>query len=160
MITQLKVEHQQEIEKLNGKVEEKDALLKSEKAKLRTARIELDEVADNVSNLKKKAADATKALNSEKSKTSKLERDLASAKSRTMAAQDQLVEVENSYAELQQVYKDLKRRFDQFEKNIRALNEPVPELAPVAEIEAAAPVATPQSDLDAAMDILNEMSTK
>ncbi len=154
MIAQLNAEHQKEVEKLNAKVEEKASLLKSEQGKVRTARIELDEVSGKIDGLQKKAASAVKSLNSEKSKTSKLERDLASAKSKTMAAQDELAEIENSYAELKKTYAELKRRFDQFETNIRALNEPTP-----VAVDKAVEV-IPQAEGESALDILNEMSAQ
>lgn len=156
MITQLKMEHQKEIEKLNVKVEQSETLFKSEQAKLRTARIELDEVGDKVSTAKQDSANAKKELAAEKAKLVKLERELASAKSKAMGAQDQVVEVEEKLAALEKENNELKRRFEQFQRNLRGASNPPKPIAAKP-----APSAKPyKKTTPSALDILNDMSAQ
>jgi chromosome segregation ATPase len=141
-----------EIEDLKGKNTDLDSLLNAEKAKVRTARIELDDATTRIKGLQQKEAQTASALADEKAKVAGLEGDLSSAKSATLTAQDETQAVEEELAQLKEEHKKLKGRFDQFEKNMNALNQ--------AQEPASAPkaAASPKSDAEAAMDLLNQMS--
>lgn len=146
----------QEIESLKGKNTDLDSLLNAEKAKLRTARIELDDAAERITASKTKQAETASALASEKSKVSGLESDVSSAKAATMRAQEAASEVEAELAKLQKEHQKLQGRFDQFEKNMRALDSAqAGRSAPKAAPKASGPA---KSDAETAMDLLNQMS--
>ena len=146
----------QEIESQKGKNTDLESLLNAEKAKLRTTRIELDDAAERIAASQTKQAETATALATEKAKISKLESGLSSAKAATMRAQEAATETEDALAKLQEDYQKLQGRFDQFEKNMRALDG--------AQSVGAAPKAAPKasgpakSDSEAAMDLLNQMS--
>jgi DNA repair exonuclease SbcCD ATPase subunit len=142
-----------EIDNLNGKITDLESLLKAEQAKVRTARIELDDAAERLQAAQKKEAEAIKELNAEKSKVSSLERKVSSANASVMQANERTSEVEAELAELMQKYNDIKRRFEQFEKNLKTLDG------------MASPSASPAPSSSAtgsksALDLLNEMSGK
>jgi DNA repair exonuclease SbcCD ATPase subunit len=140
-----------EIDNLNGKVTDLEALLKTEQGKVRTARIELDDAVERLQAAQQKEAVATKALAAEKSKTSSLERKVSSSKSSVMRAEERTSEVEAQLAELTVKYKEIQRRFEQFENNLKTLDGVA---APVA------PAYSPETSSKSALDLLNEMSGK
>ena len=168
MIAQLKDERQKSEDSLNGKIADLESVVKSEKAKLRTKTIELDDASERIKSLQQKNAETEKELAGEKIKVSGLERDLASSKRATLTAQDKAQAAENKLATLDVEHQELKRRFEQFEKNMRALNAPPVQrttaaAAPAADDGLAAfgePVAAPKTDAEEALDILNQMGTK
>jgi chromosome segregation ATPase len=142
----------QEIESLKGKNTDLESLLKAEQTKLRTARIELDDAAERISASQTKQAETASALATEKSKALGLESEVSSAKAETMSAQEAASEAEAALAKLQEDYKTLEGRFDQFSKNMQALDGT--QSAPGSAHGSA------RSDAEAAMDLLNQMSTQ
>ena len=157
MIAQLTAERAESEDQLNGKIADLESVVKSEKAKVRTARIELDDASERIKGLQTKSAETASALAAEKSKASKLESELASAKSATMAAQDQAVEAENKYNTLDVEYQELKRRFEMFQSNMSSLNSAS---TPSASSPATSSGSSaPMSDSDAAKKLLEEMGT-
>ncbi len=154
IIAELEAKHQKAVDELNVTVTDKESVIDSQKAKLKTKSIELDDAAGKISDLKKQNAMTSKALAAEKAKIPGLERALASAKSATAAAEDAALEAENKLAALQSEHETLKNRFEQFEKNMRALSQ-TPTGAP-----AAATTPAPAAGGETALDILNQMSTQ
>lgn len=139
-----------EIEALNGSVADKESLLKAEQKKVKSARIELDESSKRISGLQEKEAQMASVLADEKAKVEELENDVSSAQSAKAMAQDRTGEVEVELADLQEEYQKLQSRFDQFEKNMRALDG-----------ASSSRVSDPnKSDSEVALDLLNEMSVQ
>ncbi len=159
MIAQMTSERAESEDQLNGKIADLESVVKSEKAKVRTARIELDDASERIKGLQQKSAETSKALATEKSKVSSLESELSSSKSAALAAQDQAVEAENKYSTLDVEHQELKRRFEMFQANMSSLNSAsTPASTPSASGGAPAGSA-PKSDADTAKSLLNEMST-
>ncbi|VGO21699.1 hypothetical protein [Pontiella sulfatireligans] len=160
MIAQMASERQTSEDELNGKIADLESVVKSQKASIRTKTLELDDAAEQITALKKTSAAANKALATEKTKVSGLERDLATSKSSTLAARDQAQEAESQLATLEVEHEALKVRFEQFERNMRALGgSSAP--SPVADIMAEEVVVeTPKTDAEAALDILNQMGNQ
>lgn len=146
-----------EIDTLKGKVADFESLLKAEKSKVRSTRIELDDASKRIKELTAQEAASATALAEEKGKVAELESDLASAKSATGMAKDRASEIEDAMAALQAEYDALKARFDQYVKNMRALGgEPPAEVdAPVA---VSAEKESAGSGSASALDILDDMS--
>ncbi len=141
---------------LNGKLADQDSLLKAEKAKVRTSRIELDDATEQIKVFKQQAATAAAALTEEKAKVLQLEGALAAAKAATAVAQDLATEAESKYNTLGIEHQELKRRFEMFEKNMKSLTQaPAPAAAPSTAPAAQAPAPAKSSS---AMGILDMMS--
>ncbi len=156
LVAQMAAERAESEDVLNGKVADLESVVKSEKAKIRTARIELDDASERIKGLQQKSAETSKALATEKSKASKLEDQLASSKSSALAAQDQAVEAENKYSTLDVEHQELKRRFEMFQANMNSLGSAS---APASSSSAAPKTAAPKTDSDMAKSLLDEMST-
>ncbi|MEE9368440.1 MAG: hypothetical protein V3V05_06205 [Pontiella sp.] len=152
MIAQLTAERAESEDQLNGKIADLESTVKSEKAKVRTSRIELDDASDRIKGLQIKSAETASTLAAEKSRASKLESDLTSSKSSALAAQDQALEAENKYSTLDVEYQELKRRFEMFQSNMSSLNSASGSPAPSGS-------SAPMSDSDAAKKLLEEMGT-
>jgi chromosome segregation ATPase len=144
-----------EAQGLKVKITDLNSLLEAEKAKARTAKIEMDDAAERLVAADKKIKEAGVALADEKAKVAVLERDVASAKSATMSAREQTAGVETELAKAQDDYKKLQMRFDQFEKNMKALD--AAQKAPAAPKAAAAPKRASEKS---ALEILTEMGSK
>jgi chromosome segregation ATPase len=155
----------QEIESLKGKNTDLDSLFNSEKAKLRTARIELEDTITRLKGSQKKEAVTASALASEKSTVAGLEKEVSSAKSATMRAKEETVEVEATLVALEEEHDALQVRFDQFNRNMQALSgAPTETAAPVVVVEeltleemvAEQAPTKPKT----ALDLLNEMGAQ
>ncbi len=144
-----------EIENLKGTITDKETMLDAEKARIRTARIELDDASQRIKALQVSEAEIKVELADTKSKVVGLESSVSAAKSSTLTAQDRTVEVEGELVALQEDYKKLQTRFDQFEKNMRALDSAsaAPKAAPKAKASA-------KSDAESAMDLLEQMGNQ
>lgn len=161
IIDGIKAQHQEEVEKLNGTIADKDVIIKNEKAKVRQTRIELDDATERIKGLQQKNAETSKSLATEKSKAAKLESELKTSKSQTAAAQDSATEAENKYSTLDVEYQELKRRFEMFQKNMSALSTP-PAAEPAASAPAggaSAPAEAPKTDAQKASSLLDQMGT-
>ncbi|VGO17936.1 hypothetical protein PDESU_06538 [Pontiella desulfatans] len=123
-------------EKFNIKIAEQETLIKNEKAKVRTARIELDDASERIKGLQQKTAETASELATEKASVADLESKLKSSKSSAAFAQEQATEWENKFNTLDVEYQELKRRFEMFQKNMSALNSastPAPAAEPAAD---------------------------
>lgn len=139
----------QEIETLKGKNADTQSLLDAEKAKVRTARIEMDDASERIKTSQAKETETASALAAEKSKVSRLESSLTAEKARTMSAQEATDEVEMELAEAQEEIKLLLKRWKQLEDNLNTLDGTV---GP----DTSAPAAGDKS----ALDLLNEMGAE
>jgi predicted nucleic acid-binding Zn-ribbon protein len=160
IIAQMAAEQEAAEDKLNSRIADLESLLKAEKDKVRMTRIELDDTTERIGDLQQKNADATKSLTAEKTKSTNLERELASSKSAAKAAQDQATEVENKYSTLTVEHEELKRRFEQFRKNMSSLNSSVPSSTTTTSGSTSGSTTAPQTDSAKALDLLNQMGNK
>ncbi len=161
IIDGIKAQHQEEVEKLNGTIADKDEIIKNEKAKLRQNRIELDDATDRIKSLQQKSAETSKALAGEKSKVAKFESEVKTAKSQAAAAQDDAMAAENKYSTLDVEYQELKRRFEMFQKNMSSIGQPAPTKAPAGTSGGADAPKTdaPKTDAQKASSLLDAMGT-
>ena len=159
IIEGINAKNQEEVDKLNGTIADRDDVIKSEKAKARQNRIELDDASERIKDLQQKSAETSKSLASEKSKVATLESQLKTSKSQTAAAQDDASEAENKYSTLDVEHQELKRRFEMFQKNMSSLSStPEPASAPAAEsISAPAVQEEPTTDSEKASSLLDNM---
>ncbi|MDF7798843.1 hypothetical protein P4C99_05185 [Pontiellaceae bacterium B1224] len=138
IIDGINAQHQEEVDLLNIAIADRDDVIKSEKAKARQTRIELDDASERIEKLNQKSLEISKALAAEKSQVATLESQLQTAQTQAAVAMEEALESENKYSTLDVEYQDLKRRFEMFKKNMSALSAPKAAAAP-----AAAPSATP-----------------
>ena len=162
MIAEIEGKAKVDQDALSSKVADLESLLQSEKNKIRTARIDLDDAAERIKNLQDKSVSTSKALSAEQEKTMKLESELSSAKSASMVAQDQAIEAESKFNALDLEYQALKNRFEMFQKNMSSMGGTASSAAPaeaVAPVETAAPeaAATSSADSETALSILDSM---
>lgn len=144
-----------EEDKLNVKIAEQESIIKNEKAKVRTSRIELDDASERITGLQQKSAATATALATEKAKASDLESALKTSKSAAAAAQDQALESERKYNTLDVEYQELKRRFEMFQKNMSSLDD----AATPASAPPAAAGTAPKTDADKVNSLLEQMGT-
>ena len=162
IIAELEGQHKAEVDKLMTEVADKDSLIKSEQAKVRQNRIELDDASARIKDLQQKSAETAKALAAEKSSVSSLESELKTAKSQAASAQDQAMEAESNYSTLDVEYQELKRRFEMFQKNLGAMSSPasttsgssMPTASSTPTMDSA-----PKSDAQKASSLLDQMGT-
>lgn len=161
LIQQLEAQHTETVDQLNAEIAAQKDLVKNEKAKVRSNRIELDDATERIKNLQQKSAETTKDLASEKAKTASLESSLKTAQSKLAAAEERVAEAETSYSTVNAEYQELKRRFEMYRKNMSALSGGTTSAAPRTEAApaASAPAAVPQNDSDKAASLLEQMST-
>jgi chromosome segregation ATPase len=114
-----------EIDKLKGDYADLQSLLDAEKAKVRTARIEQDDLNGRLSKAKASEATIASALASEKSKVSRLESNLSNEKSKSQRIQANVNELETELEALKEQYKQLEKRWEQFENNLNTLDTTV-----------------------------------
>jgi chromosome segregation ATPase len=162
IIAEMEAKFKAEEEKLNIKIAEQDSVITSEKAKVRTSRIELDDATERIKGLQQKSAETATELASEKTKVAQLESELKTSKSATAAAQDQAMEAENKFNTLDVEYQELKRRFEMFQKNMSALNQASKPAAPKAATQddlgmLGEPAPAPKTDAQKASSLLDQM---
>ncbi|QBG48346.1 hypothetical protein EGM51_13445 [Verrucomicrobia bacterium S94] len=167
IIEDLKTQHQEEVDKLKGEIEEQKELVSNEKKKVRQGRIELDDATERIQDLQQKSAQTSKELAAEKSKVSKLESELKITKAKLTAAEERATEAETALNTLDVEHQELKRRFEMFKKNMSSIST-APASAPVA-VEAAPVVeaapasapapAAPKTDAEKASSLLEQMGT-
>lgn len=155
MIADLETKHGKVVEELNVKIADLESVVKAEQAKVRKARIELDDASERITGLQQKSAETSKALAAEKANVSKLESALKAAKSQTAAAKDMAMEAEEKFNTLDVEYQALKVRFENFQQNFGGSPAPA-----VSAPTAVAPTAeAPSSDSKSAKSLLDEMSS-
>lgn len=146
---------------LNQKIAEQESIIKNEKAKVRTARIELDDASERIKGLQQKSAETSKALASEKTRAADLESELKSQKSATAAAQDRAMESEEQYNTLSVEHEELKRRFEMFQKNLSSIgssSSPAPAASADSELEALGGAAeAPKTEKQKVNSLLDQM---
>ena len=141
-----------EIESLKGINADIESLNEANKAKQRTLRIELDDAEERIATSQTKQNELASELTAEQTKSLELEGELSSAKAGAMQAQEVATTTQEALTLLQEAYIKLEARFEQFSKNMRALDGSSP-----APAKADGPA---KSDAETAMDLLNQMSTQ
>ncbi|MDF7807436.1 hypothetical protein P4E94_08300 [Pontiellaceae bacterium B12219] len=165
MVATIEADYDAQIDELNGTIADNESIIKSEKAKNRQNRIELDDATERIKDLQQKNAETSKELATFKSQAAKLESELKTAKNQIAAAQDRAQDAENKYSTLDVEYQELKRRFEMFQKNLSSINTPEPaaapakSTAPATTMSAPAAAAAPQSDAQKASSLLDAMGT-
>lgn len=144
-------------DKLNGKVADLESVVKSEKAKVRTSRIELDDATERITGLQQKSAKSIKALASVKTEVAQLKTELATAKSAMLAAQDKATTIEEKFNALDVEYQGLKRRFEMFQSNMGSINSSsTPAASSALDVMDAE---ESKSDSDTAKSLMDQMLT-
>lgn len=151
--------------KLKEEIERQKDLVTNEKAKVRTARIEMDDATERIKGLQQKSAETAKALTAEKSTVADLESQLKTSKSMASSAREQANAWEEKYNALQVEFQEVKRRFEMFKKNMSALagaTDPQPAAAVESDIDSleglGQPVMEePKSDAQKALGLLEQM---
>ncbi len=162
ILAEMDTKFKAEEEKLNSKITDLESLLKNEKSKVRSARAELDDATERIKGLQQTTAETSKALAGEKSKVAELESSLASVKSTLLAARDEVIEADNRFSALEKEYQEVKRRFEMFQKNLKALEQTsTATVAPAASAEEVGDAfsSAPQSDAARVSNLLDEMSS-
>jgi len=152
-------------DKLKQKIAEQETIIDNEKAKVREARINLDDNAERIKDLQQKSAETAKALATEKATVADLESQLKTAKSMASSAQEQADEWESKYNTLEVEYQDMKRRFEMFQKNLSAMGSssmPAPaegsDSSGLEELETMGGSApAPKTEKDKAASLLDQM---
>jgi len=139
---------------LSSNIVDLESLLQSEKNKIRTARIDLDDASERIKGLQQKSISATKALSAEQKKVATLEKELSLAQSTAVIAQDQAIDAESKFVALEKKYQELSNRFEMYQKNMASIKQVASE-APVP--VAVSPMVEPESDSKSALDLLGEM---
>ena len=156
IVAGIEAEHAEEVDKLNAEIAAQKDLVKNEKAKVRSGRIELDDATERIQGLQQKSAETSKALGAEKAKVAKLESELKSSKSQTAAAQDQALAAEEKYSTLNVEYEALKVRFENFQNNLGKSSAPAASAPAGSAPEAGS---APKSDAEKAGSLLDQMGT-
>ena len=133
---------------LNEKIVDLESLLGAEKNKVKMTNIELKGAQESITEGKQREAEVASALADEKAKVLDLEGDVTSAQSATTSAREQVSTTEAALAILQEEYAELEARFNQFQRNLGALDG-----EPASDADAMAPGSS-----ESALDILNGMS--
>jgi chromosome segregation ATPase len=156
LVAQLTADREASEAALNGKITDLESLLKSEKAKTQSLRLQLDDATEQCKVLRQQSAETASELADEKSKTLSMEQEVADAKLGEIVAQDLAREAEEKYNALKDEFDALQRRFEMFKTNLQGFGKPASAVAP----KAAAPAASPEAESKSSLDILNEMGSK
>jgi chromosome segregation ATPase len=160
MVTAIEEDYDAQIDVLNGTIADNESIIKSEKAKNRQNRIELDDATERIKDLQQKSAETSKELATVKSQAAKLDSELKTAKNQTAAAQDQAKAAEGKYNTLDVEYQELKRRFEMFQKNMSSIGTPATTAPAKSAVTAPAAASNaPQTDAQKAASLLDAMGT-
>jgi predicted RNase H-like nuclease (RuvC/YqgF family) len=146
----------EEIETQKGSIASLESSLQAEQKKVRSSRLELDDAAKSVAELKEQEAVTAQALVDEQANVSRVESELSSTQSSLSAAEINISELEGALAKLHSEYDELMNRFNQLKKNMLAMGGDVPVAASAAPAEVA-PKSAPAAETKSAMDLLDEM---
>lgn len=160
IIQDLETQHAEEVNKLNSEIAAQKDLVKNEKAKVRSSRIELDDATERIKGLQQKSAETSKALAAEKSKIAGLESGLKSSNAKLAATEERATEAETSYSTLDVEYQELKRRFEMFQKNMSSLGGNAPAASAPSSTTSSIPASSePKTDATKASSLLDQMGT-
>ena len=141
---------------LGNKIVDLESLLQSEKKKIRTARIDLDDASERIKGLQQRSISATKALATEQKRVAVLEKELNSAKSVVAVVREQAMAAEDKCVALEGEYKELSNRFEMYQKNMSSIKQSS-EKKPVSGAVSSTVSPVVGSDSKSALDLLGEM---
>ena len=159
MIAQMQTDRTKSEGKLNSKITALELAIKSEKAKVSTARIERDDAANRIKGLQQKNTDVATALTAEKKKSAELVGELGTSKTAIQAAQKQTAEAKSKYRVLDVEFQELERRFKMYQKNMNTVKKS-PAKKPVSAARApSSSKKAPKTNAEVAQDLLDAMGT-
>ena len=121
-ITQLQTSHAEEQTALNAKITDLETIVKSEKAKAKSHRLEMDSVDRKLKELQKKNAEVIKEVSSAKSQISSLKRNIRRAEQARDQAREDLADMEINAAQIQADKDELQVRWQQLIDNLNGVN--------------------------------------
>ncbi len=121
-VAQLQVERANVEATLNGKISDLESVVKSEKAKGKSMRLQLDSTERKLRESQKKAIEAAKDVASVKAQVTSLERDVSRAESTADRVKGQLAALQEQATTVESERDELQRRLDMLMKNMRGLS--------------------------------------
>ena len=122
-VAQLQAERANVEATLNGKISDLESVVKSEKAKGKSMRLQLDSTDRKLRESQKKAIEAAKNLASVKAQVTSLERDVSRAESTADRVKGQLAALQEQATTVESERDELQRRLDMLMKNMRGLSD-------------------------------------
>jgi chromosome segregation ATPase len=132
MILQLQSEKTEIETSLNEKIAELESIVKAEKAKVKSHRLEMDNAERKIRDFQTKNAQSIKDAAKAKSEITSLKRSLNRAEDARDRAEDKVSRINDQLAQIQSEKDDIQFRFDQLVKNMNG--EDIPEETPVDDI--------------------------
>ena len=121
-VAQLQAERANVEETLNGKISDLESVVKSEKAKGKSMRLQLDSTERKLRETQKKAIAAAKDVANTKAQVTSLERDVSRAESTADRVKDQLAALQEQATTVESERDELQRRLDMLMKNLRGIS--------------------------------------
>ena len=132
MIFQLQSEKTEIETSLNEKIAELESIVKAEKAKVKSHRLEMDNAERKIRDFQTKNAQSIKDAAKAKSEITSLKRSLNRAEDARDRAEEKVSRINDQLAQIQSEKDDIQFRFDQLVKNMNG--EDIPEETPVDDI--------------------------
>ena len=132
MILQLQSEKTEIETSLNEKIAELESIVKAEKAKVKSHRLEMDNAERKIRDFQTKNAQSIKDAAKAKSEITSLKRSLNRAEDARDRAEEKVSRINDQFAQIQSEKDDIQFRFDQLVKNMNG--EDIPEETPVDDI--------------------------
>ena len=121
-VAQLQAERANVEATLNGKISDLESVVKSEKAKGKSMRLQLDSTERKLRESQKKAIEAAKNVASVKAQVTSLEREVSRAESTADRVKGQLAALQEQATTVESERDELQRRLDMLMKNMRGLS--------------------------------------
>ena len=121
-VAQLQAERANIEATLNGKISDLESVVKSEKAKGKSMRLQLDSTERKLRESQKKAIAAAKDVATVKAKVTSLEREVSRAESTADRVKDQLAALQERATTVEGERDELQRRLDMLMKNMSGLS--------------------------------------
>ena len=132
MILQLQSEKTEIETSLNEKIAELESIVKAEKAKVKSHRLEMDNAERKIRDFQTKNAQSIKDAAKAKSEITSLKRSLNRAEDARDRAEEKVSRINDQLAQIRSEKDDIQFRFDQLVKNMNG--EDIPEEPPVDDI--------------------------
>ena len=132
MILQLQSEKTEIETSLNEKIEELESIVKAEKAKVKSHRLEMDNAERKIRDFQTKNAQSIKDAAKAKSEITSLKRSLNRAEDARDRAEEKVSRINDQLAQIQSEKDDILFSFDQLVRNMNG--EDIPEETPVDDI--------------------------
>ena len=147
-VAQLQAERTEVEETLNGKISDLESVVKSEKAKNKSIRLELESTERKLKTSQQKVLSATKEASTAKAKITSLNKELSRAESATSRVKDQLASAQEQASTFEAERDEVQKRLDMFMKNMRSLNNASNQSLPDPDTSVIVDANNGNSDLD------------